>query len=70
MGIEGEMKALATYRENALKFERMAEEESDSLLKTSFEKQAVTCRQLAAERAKKLGVPRPPVPYRFSLRGH
>jgi hypothetical protein len=51
------MKLLATYRENALKFERMAAEESDSMLKASFEKQAAAYRQLAAERARKLAEP-------------
>jgi hypothetical protein len=54
------VKMIAEYLENALRFEQMAAEESGPKLKASFEKQAAAYRKLAAERAKKLGLPEPP----------
>ena len=54
------MKMIGEYLDNAIKFERMAAEESDAKLKAHFEKQADAYRKLAAARAKKLGLPPPP----------
>jgi hypothetical protein len=54
------MKMIAEYLENALKFERMAAEEKNLELKTALEKQAISYRKLAADRASKLGLPPPP----------
>ena len=56
------MKMIAEYLEHALKFERMAAEETDSALKASLAKQALAYRQLAGERAKRLGLAPPPQP--------
>jgi hypothetical protein len=53
---------IAEYLEHALQFERMAAEASDPALKESFGKQAVAYRKLAAERAERQGLPRPPGP--------
>ena len=47
---------IAGYLENAIKFERLAAEESDSRLKAHFEKQALAYRRLATERANQLGL--------------
>ncbi len=44
------------YLENALAFEQLAAVEIDLTLKDDFEKQAVSFRKLAAERAKRLGL--------------
>jgi len=46
------MKMLAEYLENAIRFEKMAAEESDPKLKADFEKQAASYRKLAEKRAK------------------
>jgi hypothetical protein len=54
------MKMIAEYLENAIKFERLAAEESSPKLKADFENQALTYRKLASERASKLGLPSPP----------
>jgi hypothetical protein len=51
---------IAEYLENAIKFDRLAAKEPVSGLKTSFEKQAVAYRKLAARRARKLGIPKLP----------
>jgi hypothetical protein len=48
------------YLENAIRFERLAAEASDLASKTEFRKQAISYRKLAAERARKLGIPEPP----------
>ena len=40
----------------------MAAEASDPALKESFNKQALAYRKLAAERAERMGLPRPPRP--------
>ena len=56
------MKMIAEYLEHALKFERMAAEATDPALKESLAKQAVAYRQLAAERATRLGLSQPPNP--------
>jgi hypothetical protein len=45
---------ISTYLENAIRFERLAAEESDLASKTEFGKQAISYRKLAAERARKL----------------
>ena len=50
------MKVIEEYLENALAFERLAAVEIDPTLKDDFEKQAVSFRKLAAERAKRLGL--------------
>ena len=51
---------IAEYLERALQFERMAADERKPDLKAELEKQATAYRKLAAERAKKLGMPPPP----------
>jgi hypothetical protein len=51
------VKMIAEYLEDAIKFDRLAAKEPVSGLKTSFEKQAVAYRKLAAQRARKLGIP-------------
>jgi len=51
---------IAEYLEHALQFEKMAEGETDSALKESLRKQALAYRKLAAERAERLNLPRPP----------
>lgn len=48
------MKVTEEYLENALAFEQLAAVEIDPTLKDDFEKQAVSFRKLAAERAKRL----------------
>jgi hypothetical protein len=58
------MKTIAEYREDALKFERLAADEQNPELKAQFEKQAVTYRKLASKRERALGLPPPP------LKGH
>jgi hypothetical protein len=50
---------ISEYLETALRFEQRAAAEPASGLKTSFEKQAVAYRKLAAQCAKKLGIPEP-----------
>ena len=54
------MKLIAKYLDIAIKFERLAAQETPSKLRTSFEKQAAAYRKLAAKRARKLGVAEPP----------
>ena len=54
------MKMLAEYLENAIRFEKMAAEESDPKLKADFEKQAASYRKLAEKRAKGYGLTVPP----------
>ncbi len=49
------MKMLAEYLENAIKFEKMAAEETDAKLKEDFEKQGAAYRKLAEKRAKDHG---------------
>jgi hypothetical protein len=56
------VKTIAEYLEHALHFEKMASEESNSVLKQQFVKQAQAYRKLAAERAERQGLPRPPQP--------
>jgi hypothetical protein len=54
------VKMIAEYLENALNFERMAAEATDPALKDSLKQQAIAYRKLAAERAERKGLPRPP----------
>lgn len=54
------MKMIAEYLEHALQFERMAADETDPALKDTLAKQALAYRKLAAERAERLNLPRPP----------
>ena len=54
------MKMIAEYLENAIKFERLAAEESDPKLKAVFEERARAYRRLADERADQLGLAPPP----------
>ena len=54
------MRMINAYPENAMRFEKLVAEESDPVLKTEFGKQAISYRNLAAERARKLGIPEPP----------
>jgi hypothetical protein len=56
------MKMIAEYLEHALQFERMAAEASDPALRESLSRQALAYRKLAAERAERQGLPRPPPP--------
>jgi hypothetical protein len=51
---------IAEYLENAMKFERLAAEESTPKLKSDFEEQALAYRRLADERAERLGLAPPP----------
>jgi hypothetical protein len=51
---------IAEYLEHALQFEKMAAGETDPALKESLSKQALAYRKLAAERAERLNLPRPP----------
>ena len=51
---------IAEYLEHALQFERMAKDEADAALRESLLKQAQAYRNLATERAERLGLPRPP----------
>jgi hypothetical protein len=53
---------IAEYLEHALQFERMSGETADPKLRDSFSSQARAYRKLAAERAQRLGLPRPPDP--------
>jgi hypothetical protein len=53
---------IAEYLENALQFERMASEATDSALKVSLQNQAEAYRKLASERAARLRLPQPPRP--------
>jgi hypothetical protein len=53
------MKMLAEYLENAIKFERLAAEEKDAVLKAELEKQAIAYRKLAEKRAKKYNLALP-----------
>ena len=53
---------IAEYLEHALQFERMAAGEKNPELKAQMEKQAASYRQLAADRAKNLGMQPPPEP--------
>jgi hypothetical protein len=50
------VKVIEEYLENALAFEQLAAVEIDPTLKDDFEKQAVSFRKLAAERAERLGL--------------
>jgi len=53
------MKLVAEYVAEAVKFEHLAATEKNPEFKAQLEKQAADYRKLAAERAKKLGVPLP-----------
>jgi hypothetical protein len=57
------MKLLTEYLEHALQFERLAAQETNPQLKEQFERQAAAYRKLAADRAKRYGLP-PPSPVR------
>jgi hypothetical protein len=56
------VRMIAEYLEHAVNFERMASEASDPALKEALKKQAIAYRKLAAERAERQGLPRPPHP--------
>ena len=51
------MKLVAEYLEDALKFERMANEATDPKLKQSLQDQAAAYRKLADKRAAELNLP-------------
>jgi len=68
-GAGSAVKMIAEYLENALRFERLAAEESNARLKADFENQAKAYRKLAAERAGKLGL-QPPLQIKNSLSGY
>jgi hypothetical protein len=55
---------LTQYLDHALTFERMAEDETNGGLKADFERQANAYRRLAAQRARRLGLPLPSEPNR------
>ena len=61
-GVGCTVKMIAEYLEHALQFEKMAKEENDESLKASLIRQAEAYRKLAAERAGRVGLPRPPEP--------
>jgi hypothetical protein len=63
------MKMIAEYLENALKFERLADEEENPELNAMLKKQATAYRNLATERAGKLG-PRRHREFRHNVTGH
>jgi hypothetical protein len=50
------MRLLAAYWDNARRFDRLAAEELNPILKAHFERQADTYRKLAAERSRTIGV--------------
>jgi hypothetical protein len=54
------VKLVAEYLEQALQFERMAQETEDVALKDGLLKQAAAYRKLAEKRAAKVGMPVPP----------
>ena len=62
VGWDVAVKMIAEYLEHALQFERMAAEATDPALKVSLANQAAAYRKLAAERAERQGLPRPPQP--------
>ncbi len=53
------MKLLTEYIEHALCFERLAVQESNLSLKALFQNQAREYRKLAADRARRYGLPAP-----------
>jgi hypothetical protein len=53
------MKTMTEYLAEAVKFDQMAADEKNLDLKAALQKQAAAYRKLAAERAKKIGVPPP-----------
>lgn len=55
------MKLVAEYLADAIKFDQMAEDATDTALKTSCRKQAAEYRKLALKRAKQLGMSPPDV---------
>jgi hypothetical protein len=55
---------LTQYIEHAVTFERMADAEPNKGLKADLERQAAAYRRLAANRARKLGLPLPSMPVR------
>lgn len=58
------MKLITEYLQQAVQFERMAEESDDPTLKEQLLKQADDYRRLAKKRALALGVPEPGLPPR------
>jgi hypothetical protein len=56
------VKLVTEYLEQAVRFERMAEESADLTFKRSCQEQAAAYRKLAAQRAKQLNVPLPKPP--------
>jgi hypothetical protein len=55
---------LTQYIDHALTFERMADAEPNRGLKADLERQASAYRRLAAQRARRLGLPPPSEPNR------
>jgi len=55
---------LTQYLDHALTFEAMAEAEPNQRLRAEFERQASAYRRLAAQRARRLGLPLPSEPNR------
>jgi hypothetical protein len=60
---------LTQYIDHALTFERMADAEPNQALKADLERQASADRRLAAQRARRLGLPLPSEPERCSAGG-
>jgi len=60
---------LNQYIDHALTFERLADAEPSRGVKADLERQASAYRQLAANRARKLGLPAPSKPERHCAKG-
>jgi len=56
------LKIIAEYLSEAAKFDRMANDEKSLDVKIAMQKQAAAYRNLAPERAEKLGIPPPENP--------
>ena len=52
---------VAEYLADAIKFERLANDEKKPDVKAALKKQAAAYRKLAAERAKQMGLPPPDI---------
>jgi hypothetical protein len=59
---------LTQYIDHALTFERMADAEPNPSLRADLERQACAYRHLAAQRARRLGLPLPSEPERHRAR--
>jgi hypothetical protein len=62
-GIGAEMKLIAEYVADAVKFKQLAELEKNPEVKALLEKQAAAYRHLAEKRAKDRGIPPSEIPH-------